>query len=415
MKGNMHAIDILIPSFDNYEYLAPCIQSILRIKPSENLFHIYVINNGHKNSCDWIHNEDVTVLQSGGNLGWEGGLKFALKKTKAPYVLFLNDDTIIPQSSALWLNKLIQSFLNKEVGAVGPASNVVMGLQNIFFDVEQSVFTVKYLIGFCLMVRRAALMEVGGVDDSLPGGDDLDLSIRLRQGGYKLVCNRNVFVYHHGFKTGNRVYGDVQQRNGWNSYEMYHKTNTALIQKHGLIAWWDMIKGGFADEILPYAHTHDSEGDLIRERIVGDVIIDLGCGHNKTLPNAIGVDLIPNDETIATLAGVKSKADVVADVSQPLPFEANSIDTIISRHILEHLIDSVTILRHWNSLLRQGGRLIVAVPNNEVANFIPLNIEHVHGFTKDSVKSLMETTGFKVIEQLDGGNEISFITVGEKK
>ena len=411
----MHAIDIVIPTFDNYQYLAPCLQSILRNKPAENLFHIWVVNNGHKESCDWINNKNVTVLQPGKNLGWEGGLNFALKESQAPYVLFLNDDVLIPQSSRFWLNKMMQHFLNKEVAAVGTASNVVMGFQNIFSDTERSVFLTKFLIGFCMLVRRSALEEVGGVDDSLPGGDDLDLSIRFRKAGYKLVCDKNVFIYHHGFKTGTRVMGDSQQRNGWNSYEMLEKTNTALIRKHGFALWWECTKGAFRmspQETIEMPE--DKEGDFIRERIIGDKILDLGCGANKTVPSAIGVDLIKVDEVIETLAGQLSQADVHADVSQKLPFEDETADTIIARHIFEHLLDSVTVLREWNRLLRHGGRLIIAVPNNEIANYIPLNIEHVHGFNKDSIKSLMEATGFKVIEQLDGGNNISFITVGEK-
>ena len=411
----MHAIDIIIPTFDNYQYLAPCLQSILRNKPSENLFHIYVVNNGHKESCDWVNNKDVTVLQPGSNLGWEGGLNFALKETQSPYVLFLNDDVLIPQASRFWLNKMMQHFLNKEVAAVGPASNVVMGFQQIFSDTERSVFLTKFLIGFCMLVRRSALEEVGGVDDSLPGGDDLDLSIRFRKAGYSLVCDKNVFIYHHGFKTGTRIMGDSQQRNGWNSYEMMEKTNTALIKKHGFALWWDCMKGAFTmTPAEPVEILEDIEGDLIRDRIIGDKVLDLGCGGNKTVPHAIGVDMIYKDEAIATLSGTPSQADVHADVSKALPFEDQSIDTIIARHIFEHLEDSVTILRQWGGLLRQGGRLIIAVPNNEVANYIPLNIEHVHGFTKDSIKSLMEATGFKVVEQLDGGNGISFISVGEK-
>lgn len=410
----MHSIDIIIPTFNNYEYLAPCLQSILRNKASENLFHIYVVNNGHQNSCDWINNKDVTVLQSGKNLGWEGGLNFALKESKAPFVLFLNDDTFIPNASRMWLNKLIQFFIDPDVGAVGGSSNVVMGFQNIFADCPVSQFTTKFLIGYCMLVRRSALEKAGGVDESLPGGDDLDLSIRLRKLGYKLIVDKDVFIYHHGFKTGNRVFGDVQQRNGWNSYEMLEKTNTALIKKHGFAEWWDMMKGAYVFPTLKDEKTEDSEGQLIRERVIGKKVLDLGCGGRKTVENAIGVDMIPKDLVIETLNDTSSVADVIADVSDPLPFDDGSVDTIIARHILEHLLDSVTVLRHWSGLLRRGGRLIVAVPNNEVANFIPINVEHVHGFSKESMRSLFEISGLKVIEQMDGGNNISFITVGEK-
>ncbi len=410
----MHALDIIIPTFNNYEYLLPCLQSILRNKTSEGLFHIYVVNNGHKNSCDWVNNKDITVFNIESNLGWEGALKYALEKTSAPYVMFLNDDILIPPTSMMWINQMLQHFISDEVGAVGPSSNVVMGLQNIFNQTELNVFTAKYLIGFCFMARREAIVKAGGIDDSLPGGDDLDLSIRLRDAKYKLIIDKNVFVYHHGFKTGTRVNGDAQKMNGWNSFVMTEKTNHALIRKHGFKKWWDCIKGGFELPSITQTPTHDSEGDVIRKHIIGDKILDLGCGGNKTVPHAIGVDMIAKNEFIETLVNTVSSADVNADITKPLPFEEGSIDTIIARHIVEHLMDSVTILGRWRTLLKKKGRLIIAVPNNAIHKSIPMNIEHVHGFDPVSMKSLLEVCGFKVIEQLDGGNTISFITVAEK-
>jgi hypothetical protein len=312
------------------------------------------------------------------------------------------------------LNKLLQPFIDPKVGAVGPASNVVMGLQNIFSYTPISIFTTKYLIGFCFLARRSALEEVGGIDTSLPGGDDLDMSIRLRKAGYKLIVDKNVFVYHHGFQTGNRVHGGSDVRGGWNSFEMMEKTNKALIQKHGFITWWECMKGGYEMPSLVHGESKDTEGNFIRERIKGDIVLDLGCGGNKTVPHAIGVDMIAKDEVIETLVNTKSSADVNADLTQPLPFEEKSVDTIIARHIVEHLMDSVTILRHWRSLLRENGRLIIAVPNNAIHLSIPMNPEHVHGFSPESMKSLLEVCGYKVVEQLDGGNTISFITVAEK-
>lgn len=409
-----HALDILIPSFNNYEYLRPCLESILRNKTSAGLFHIYVVNNGHENSCDWIQNPDVTVFNTGENLGWEGALKYAIDKTEAPYLLFLNDDTLIPPTSRLWINKLLQHFMSPEVGAVGPSSNVVMGLQNIFNQTDLNIFTASYLIGFCFMTSRKAIIEAGGIDDSLPGGDDLDMSIRLRDAGYKLIVDKEVFVYHHGFKTGNRVYGDVQKMNGWNSYEMLEKTNHALIRKHGFKKWWECIKGGYSLPSIKHTTSHDSEGDIIRQYIIGDKILDLGCAGNKTVPNAIGVDMIARDEVVETLAGQVSQADVVADVSQPLPFEENSVDTIIQRHILEHLMDTMSVLKECYRLLKSGGLLIIAVPNNAIHLTIPMNVEHVHGFNPISLQHFGESAGFEMVDQIDGGNTISFITIFRK-
>lgn len=413
----MALVDIIIPSMDNAGFLQPCLSSLLGNQSAENLFHITIVNNGHKNSCDWV-DKRVSVLQPGKNIGWEGALKLGLQETKAPFVVFLNDDTHFPTSSRMWLNELLQHFVHEDVGAVGPSSNVVMGFQNIFTQTPIPVFCPTFLIGFCFVVRRSAIEKAGGIDDSLPGGDDIDMSIRLRKAGYRLVADKNVFVYHHGFKTGTRVHGTEAQRNGWNSFEMMEKTNHALIRKHGFIAWWETYKGAWSFP-MPERVTNaaDSEGNIIRTFIKNsDVVVDLGCGANKTVPHAIGVDMIPKDSVIDTLtAAPPSSADVQADVSQPLPFGSNSVDVVIARHIMEHLMDSVTVLKQWKEILKPGGKLIIAVPNNETIQSIPMNIEHVHAWNPEGMKSLLEAVGFRVIEQIDPQNYVSFITVAIKE
>ena len=66
---------------------------------------------------------------------------------------FQNDDTVIPYSDKLWLNKMIQHFRDPLVAAVGPTSNMVMGNQ-ICWRKYQLPFTNTFLIGFCVMHRR---------------------------------------------------------------------------------------------------------------------------------------------------------------------------------------------------------------------------------------------------------------------
>lgn len=242
---NKPIVDILIPTFNNPTYLQPCLASLAQNKDEKTPYHVYVVNNGHKDSVSWFHDTEgrFTEIYADGNKGWEGGLKLGLEQSKAPYVCFFNDDAHIPPSSSDWLTRLVKHFDNPHVGAVGPSSNVVMGMQNIFATLPFTQYFARFLIGFCVVVRRSALDDVGGVDDSLPGGDDLDLSIRLRAAGYKLIADRRVFVFHHGFKTGERVYGDANKPGGWNSYEFKERTDFALIKKHGFKQWWHTMKG----------------------------------------------------------------------------------------------------------------------------------------------------------------------------
>jgi len=197
---------------------------------------ILLVNNGSQDLE--VSNPKITVLSPGRNLGWEGGLKLGLEHSTARLVMFANDDIFIPYSSRWWLHDLVQGIRSDpKIGAIGPASNVVMGPQIIFFDTREGQIDVNFLIGFCVLLRRSALDEVGGVDDSLPGGDDLDISIRLRNGGWRLVCRKDVFVWHHGFQTGIRLRGGPEKPGGWNSKEMNARTKDAIIAKHGVAAW----------------------------------------------------------------------------------------------------------------------------------------------------------------------------------
>jgi GT2 family glycosyltransferase len=109
-----------------------------------------------------------------------------------------------------------------------------MGLQNIFNINTEPQYSVSMLIGFCVLVRKEALEKVGGVDASNPNcGDDLDLSIRLTDAGYKLVVDKSVFIFHHGFKTGERLFGNAKTNNGWNSYEQYLTHLSKSMDLHG--------------------------------------------------------------------------------------------------------------------------------------------------------------------------------------
>lgn len=416
----MSVIGVIIPTFNGNDYLIPCLNSLLNPLATEDLIHIYVVNNGDPQNMQAIDHPRVTILQQDKNLGWEGGLKAGLAASKEEFVVFMNDDTFIPMTSLRWANRLLNHFGIPEVGAVGPSSNVVMGIQNIFANVPFifNYVKVNFLIGFCMMVRRSALEKVGGVDDSLPGGDDLDLSIRLRKGGYSLLCDRDVFVYHHGFKTGERVNGGPEVNGGWNSVQMMERTNFALIRKHGLKAYLEcmnQLPGGTSTSDFDSWITGDSEGKLCAEWVTGEKVIEFGCGARKTVPRAMTVDRVPAGKPIPGVApNIFSVSDIVADAAGPIPVESGSYDTAIARHILEHMLDPVVAVKEWGRVLKHGGRLIVAVPNHDIRNSIPLNIEHVHAWTPDSLKNFMESQGWKTVDLLDPKNHVSFVGIFSK-
>jgi GT2 family glycosyltransferase/predicted SAM-dependent methyltransferase len=414
----MSQIAVVIPTWNNNEYLIPCLNSLLAPVVTEDLYKIYVVNNGDPRNMDAIQHPGVTILQQKDNLGWEGGLKKGIEASTEEFIVFMNDDTYIPPFAVRWANVLINDFAHPSIGAVGPSSNCVMGAQNIFSGIPYSrdILNVNFLIGFCMMVRRSALVAAGGVDDTLPGGDDLDLSIRLRKAGYHLLIDRNTFVYHHGFKTGERVKGNSSVQGGWNSIQMLERTNWALIKKHGLHEFlWCMNQIPNMTIQPQLGWNNDIEGEVCRKYVLGDAVVELGCGNKKTVPHSVGVDRVANGEQVpGTVKNFISKADIVANVEETLPIESEQFDTGIARHILEHVIDPVAAVREWGRILKHGGRLIIAVPNHDLRNSIPLNIEHVHGWTPRSLQNFMESQGWKTVDMLDPGNNISLVGVFQK-
>ena len=243
-----HLVDVIIPTWNNEAYLRPCLETFWQTVPLQ-LAHVWVVNNGAPDSCSWITAPNTTILEVGENLGWEGGLEIGLRYATAPAVLFLNDDVHFPPSSNGWLERLLGHFEDERVGAVGPLSNMVVGAQNMFLTHLHPLTEARFLIGFCMLVWREALDEVGGISHGLPGGDDFDLSLRLRNAGYLMVADRREFVYHHAYKTGERVHGPSSIPGGWNSKSQTDATVAALVERYGQATWDHLF--AFPDEYVP--------------------------------------------------------------------------------------------------------------------------------------------------------------------
>lgn len=155
---------------------------------------------------------------------------------------------------------------------------------------------------------------------------------------------------------------------------------------------WDLFweTGKLRERVLPYCK---GEG------------VDLGCGRDKVTPAALGVD----DDSWP-------EADVIADVSGPLPFDDARFDYVYSSHALEDLSDTEAHLREWTRILRRGGHLILMVPTTGC--FTGVNCDHVHeGWRASELSSLVEEAGCVVVESFEdvGKDRYSTVVVGRKR
>ena len=146
-KMTNEPVTIIIPTYDNYQQLIECVNSMLFYRKIYPL-KIIIINNGRTEiKMDKKLNEWLTIVKPKINLGWEGGLKYGIEHSKSKYIVFANDDIYIPPSSSYWLKDMV-SYMDSfpKIGAIGPASNVVAEAQSIFHQPFSFRFITNYLI-----------------------------------------------------------------------------------------------------------------------------------------------------------------------------------------------------------------------------------------------------------------------------
>jgi SAM-dependent methyltransferase len=134
--------------------------------------------------------------------------------------------------------------------------------------------------------------------------------------------------------------------------------------------------------------------------------VDWGCGGGLFVDFWQGyggrVFGIEPSEMGRSLAKLNSPATILSSEKQ-LPFDQFCFISL--QLVLEHIPYPVDFLRHVSSYLREGGLLLVTVPND----FNPLQRRlnytgfispvHVNYFTPDTLRGVMEAAGLKVIHQ----------------
>lgn len=138
--------------------------------------------------------------------------------------------------------------------------------------------------------------------------------------------------------------------------------------------------GAAAYDAVAAAYTAENDSSLLNEyynrpairELLGDVagrhVLDLGCGSGPTL-----VDLIEGGATAVGIDGSSALIDIarerlgpdvdlrVADLADPLPFDDDVFDDVVSSLALHYLEDWTAPLAEMKRVLKPGGRVILSV------------------------------------------------------
>lgn len=121
--------------------------------------------------------------------------------------------------------------------------------------------------------------------------------------------------------------------------------------------------------------------------------MEIGCGASMYAPflmragfDYLGVD--PDDEAARWTNQTFSVPTIGLTFEACGPLDA--VDLILAAHSLEHVTDAPAVLKKMFSLLKSGGHLVVIVPDDSD----PVNPDHLWFFTVETLRALLESTGF---------------------
>ncbi len=221
-------ISVVIPLCGGPEDITDCLNSLVGC--FSLLHEVIVVDNGSEDGADKEAEQLLKrlpggrMIRLGENRGFAHASNRGYQEAAGEVVLFLNSDTVVPR---VGLTHLIGSLVSSgTVAAAGPLSNRCGHQQqtpSTYTSMDtMDLFALDFangsgedretdmLVGFCLAVRRSAVMEVGAFDESFGLGmfEDNDLCYRLRRAGYRLVISGKAFIHHGGSKTIQRIIAD---------------------------------------------------------------------------------------------------------------------------------------------------------------------------------------------------------------
>jgi SAM-dependent methyltransferase len=154
----------------------------------------------------------------------------------------------------------------------------------------------------------------------------------------------------------------------------------AIVCINGRVIEGILTKEEVRGIILGSRQRHESEhpeGKWLRSHCTG-LTADIGCGAEKVVPHALGIDRLQPGETgkSGCMLGIGTIADISADGGNLYFIGDGTFDSVVSRHCFEHLPDPKATLKEWLRILRKGGRLAMVLPNDHWRDFLAMDPDH---------------------------------------
>ncbi|MBU1863267.1 MAG: glycosyltransferase family 2 protein [Candidatus Omnitrophica bacterium] len=215
--------DIIIPVWNLKETTERCIESI--ITHTRYPYRLVMIDNGSdeptKTYLEQLKNDtrinQYHCIRNEKNLGAAPAYNQGMKASYAPYILLLNNDTVVTER---WLSEMISvAELANDIGIVNPDSNnlgttIPKGAsldefaQKHMSEYKGRSIEMAEAVGFCYLMKREVLDRIGVWSEEYGFGnyEETEHCILARKEGIRIMLAQGAFVFHEEHATFNTLF-----------------------------------------------------------------------------------------------------------------------------------------------------------------------------------------------------------------
>jgi len=270
----MIKLSIIIVSHNTAHLTEKCLEFLYKNLKNYNFkYKIIVVDNASTdNTLDKLENLkdknhlNLLIIRNKKNLGYGKANNQGLKKTQSQYTLFLNSDALIKEVDFEYLFKYLDK--RPKIGALTvkvilPNGKIdwashrgfptlwrsfcyFTGLENLFSNIPylnklfggyhlrhlnlKEIHEIDSPSGAFFLTRTNLMKDLNGFDERFfMYGEDLDLSWRIKEAGYKIIYYPLFTVVHHKYQSGLKG-EDVEKRKKIEKH--FYQAMKIFYQKH---------------------------------------------------------------------------------------------------------------------------------------------------------------------------------------
>ena len=194
------------------------------------------------------------------------------------------------------------------------------------------------------------------------------------------IYEKEPLRYHNNFP----VFSEVNDYT--NNYEQISKDHLIHFRQHGINPFmseqsWKLLETSTIGLVKKYAKTKCR-------------ILDVGVGMGRLLSHFPDLQRFGVDISYGYLCEAQKKGiEVSYSLIEELPYKKKIFDVVVCTDVLEHVFNLVTCCEKILYSLKQGGFLIVRVPNREdltqyLLSTYPYEYVHLRNFDENSLQLL---------------------------